>query len=401
VHGWWSNGHWSIVQLATPAVLSATSEPPVPCARSGEIEGPNPVPSAVRRRPTANGCIRLVRWRPGEGTRSLRFSQCTDYGRELEQFVSRTELRASGGASMTPHICLTTSDIGAERVPSTAVSWMSHPRTVVPGRRRLMSSLLAPRDAGAADVSRAHEADRVVAKNRLLEAIAPDAREALEPHLERVTLEIGDTLTRAGERWSYLYFPEGAAISVIKQMADGRSVEVGAIGNEGIVGLPAILGADTSEGDAIVPIPGYAVRAPVEVVLDVVHRRPQLLDVVHRYTQAYLAQVAQNAACNQLHGLEHRCARWLLATHDRVGEIDVLPLKHEYLAAMLGVYRPAVTVAVGALQKRGLISYRRGRMHVVDRQGLQAAACECYSTVRQQFDRLVPQSAQSRLTLES
>ena len=241
-------------------------------------------------------------------------------------------------------------------------------------------------EASSAD----QELARIVARNRLLDALAGEARGSLAPHLERVTLEIGDTLARAGERWSYLYFPEGAAVSVLKRMDDGRAMEVGTIGNEGIVGLPAILGADASEADTVVPIPGLALRAPVEVVRDVIHQHPRLLDVVHRYTQAYLAQVAQNAACNQLHSLEQRCARWLLATHDRVGGVDVLPLKHEYLAMMLGTYRPAVSVAVGALQRRKLISYRRGRMHVVDRAGLAAAACECYRTVRQEFERLVP-----------
>jgi CRP-like cAMP-binding protein len=215
----------------------------------------------------------------------------------------------------------------------------------------------------------------------------------LEPHLERVTLEIGDILARAGERWSHLYFPEDATISVVHRMEDGRTIEVGTIGNEGIVGLPVFLGADSCQADAIAPIPGAAIRVPVDVVLASAKHRPGLLDVVHRYAQAYLTQVAQNAACNQLHDLEQRCARWLLMTYDRVGGTDVIPLKHAYLASMLGVHRPAVTLAVGALQKQGLIRYRRGLMCLVDRAGLEAATCECYHLVRQQFDRLVPQSA--------
>jgi CRP-like cAMP-binding protein len=229
----------------------------------------------------------------------------------------------------------------------------------------------------------------------LLDALAPETRALLEPHLERVALEIGDTLAKAGEPWSYLYFPEGAAVSVVKRMTDGRAIEIGGIGDEGLVGLPAILGADACEADTVVPVPGSALRAPVRVVLSVARSNPQLLDVVHRYTQAYLTQVAQSAACNQLHTLDQRCARWLLMTYDRVGT-DVIPMKHEYLAFMLGVHRPAVTLAVSHLKRRGLINYRRGRMYVVDRVGLGEVACECYRTVRQQFDRLIPPIMESQ-----
>lgn len=243
---------------------------------------------------------------------------------------------------------------------------------------------------GPALIQRPAHADRQAAKNRLLDALSPDTRASLEPHMERVTLEIGEILARAGEPWSQLYFPEGAAVSVLQHMDDGSTIEVGTIGNEGIVGLPAILGAEWCEADAVAPIPGPALRVPVDVVITTAHRRPELLDVVHRYAQAYLTQVAQNAACNQLHTLEQRCARWLLMAHDRVGGATIIPLRHAYLAMMLGVHRPAITHAVGGLQRRGLISYRRGRMRVVDRAGLEAATCECYRVVRQQFDRLLP-----------
>jgi CRP-like cAMP-binding protein len=142
--------------------------------------------------------------------------------------------------------------------------------------------------------------------------------------------------------------------------------------------------------DVVAPIPGPALRAPVALAVAAVHARPELMGIVHRYAQAYLTLVAQNAACNTLHALEQRCARWLLMAHDRVGGADVLPLKHAYLAMMFGVHRPAITHAVGALQERGLISYRRGHMRLVVRAGLEAAACECYRIVRQQFDRLLP-----------
>lgn len=252
-----------------------------------------------------------------------------------------------------------------------------------------MSTHLMP-GTSVAYAHRPDLSDHGRSRNRLLDALSPDARAALEPHLERVTLEIGELLARAGEPWTHLYFPEGAAISLLKRMDDGSAIEVGTIGNEGVVGLPAVLGAEQCETDTVAPIPGHALRAPIDVVLAAIRIRPELMDVIHRYTQAYLTQVAQNAACNRLHDLEQRCARWLLMAHDRVGSADVIPLKHSYLAVMLGVHRPAITHAVGALQGRGLISYRRGRMRLVDRAGLEGAACECYGIVRRQFDRLLP-----------
>ena len=233
------------------------------------------------------------------------------------------------------------------------------------------------------------ETGRCVARNLLLDALPPHVRASLEPHLERVTLEIGDTLARAGERWSHLYFLEGASASVLQRMHDGSAIEVSTVGNEGVVGLPVFLGADRCDCDIIAPIPGPALRAHVRAIRTASSEHPALLDVVHRYTQAYLAQVAQNAACNQLHRLDQRCARWLLMAHDRVGRADAIPLKHEYLAMMLGVHRPAVTVAVGALKSQGFIGYRRGRIHLLDRAGLEAAACECYRVVREHFDQLV------------
>lgn len=242
------------------------------------------------------------------------------------------------------------------------------------------------RDAGAPPVD---EIGQRAAKNRLLTALRPDTRASLDPHLERITLELGDTLARAGEGWSYLYFPEEAAVSVLHRMHDGGTVEVGIIGNEGVVGLPGLLGAASCDADAIAPIPGSVLRAPVDAVRAATRRHPEFLDAVHRYTHAYLAQVTQNAACNQMHCLEQRVTRWLLMAHDRAGRAETLPLKHEYLAMLLGVHRPAVTLAVGLLKARGFVSYSRGRMHLDDRVGLEAAACECYRIVRQRFEQIL------------
>jgi CRP-like cAMP-binding protein len=155
--------------------------------------------------------------------------------------------------------------------------------------------------------------------NRLLAALAPDDLAALAPHLEEVTLGNGEVLADPGEPLADIYFPETAIMSVINRMADGAGVEVGTVGNEGLVGLAALLGAEASESQTLAQIPGTALRLPPPCWSRPSTRRPALRRLLHRYTQAYLTQVAQGAACNRLHGIEARCARWLLMTHDRVG----------------------------------------------------------------------------------
>ena len=229
-----------------------------------------------------------------------------------------------------------------------------------------------------------------VMTNRLLRALAPDALAALAPHLERVTLGNGQVLAESGVALGFAYFPETAVISMINRMADGAAVEVGTIGSEGLVGIAALLEADASESQTLTQIPGTALRLSAAALTAAVDAQPALRRLLHRYTQAYLTQVAQGAACNRLHGIEARCARWLLMTHDRVGGADAFPLKQEFLAIMLGVRRTGVTIAAGALQDAGLIRYRRGGIRVLDRAGLELAACECYGVVRRHFDRLLP-----------
>jgi CRP-like cAMP-binding protein len=215
--------------------------------------------------------------------------------------------------------------------------------------------------------------------------------DALAPHLELVDLELHQMLARQGERFTHAYFPEGAIISLVNRMADGGGVEVGTIGNEGMAGLPAYLGAEATESETFCQVAGPAVRVPVPALVEASAEHPSLRQLLNRYTQAYLSQIAQSAACNRLHDIERRCARWLLMTHDRVNRAKVFPLKQEFLAEMLGVRRAGVTVAAGALQEAGIIQYRRGAIRVLDREGLERAACECYAVVRQSFDRLIPE----------
>lgn len=229
-----------------------------------------------------------------------------------------------------------------------------------------------------------------VARNRLLAALPPADYKALEPYLERVPLNVHDVLAEAGEAFSHIYFPESGAVSIVTYMSDGSGVEVGTMGNEGMAGLPAYLEADASESRTFCQVAGVTLRVPVDVLVSAAASRPNIRRVLNRYTQAYLSLVAQGAACNRLHTIEQRCARWLLMTHDRTVDGDVLHLKQEFLALMLGVRRIGVTIAAGALQEAGLIKYRRGQIRITDRDGLEAAACECYAAVRARFDQLLP-----------
>jgi CRP-like cAMP-binding protein len=230
------------------------------------------------------------------------------------------------------------------------------------------------------------------AGNRLLATLAAHApAEAawLAARLEPVTLQVGQVIAAAGEPFRHVYFPDTAVFSVISHMAGGTAVEVGTVGHEGMVGVAAFLEADASVNETIAQIPGTAFRLLAARLVQGAHARPALRRLLGRYTEAYLTQVAQTAACNRLHGIEARCARWLLMTHDRVGQAERFPLTQEYLALMLGAHRSGVTVAAGALRDAGLIRYSRGTVRVLDRAGLEAAACECYGVVRRHFDRLL------------
>ena len=234
-----------------------------------------------------------------------------------------------------------------------------------------------------------------VARNRLLAALPPDDYAVLEPHLERVPLNVDDVLAEAGEAFTHVWFPESGAVSIVTFMSDGAGVEVGTMGNEGMAGLPAYLEADASESRTFCQVQGGALRLPADVLLSAAASRPNIRRTLNRYTQAYLSLVAQGAACNRLHTIEQRCARWLLMTHDRTLGGEVLHLKQEFLALMLGVRRIGVTLAAGALQEAGLIRYKRGQIRITDRDGLEAAACECYGVVRRRFDELLPPLAES------
>lgn len=198
-------------------------------------------------------------------------------------------------------------------------------------------------------------------RNRILESLPGADRARLRARLELVRLELKQVLYEANEPIEQVYFPLTAVASLLTVMEDGTVVEVGTVGNEGIVGLPVFLGSITIPGRSFAQIPGDALCLPAEVFRAEANAGGPLQRLLQRYTQGLFNQIAQGAACNRLHPIEERCARWLLMTHDRV-EADEFPLTQEFLSEMLGVRRATVTVALGMVQKAGLIRSHRGRI---------------------------------------
>ena len=240
--------------------------------------------------------------------------------------------------------------------------------------------------SGGSTPEQARSAQRT--RNHLLNVLTADDYARLSPTLERVQVKLLDVAAKRGEPFTHIYFPETCVISLVNFMSDGNGVEAGTIGNEGFAGLAAYLEANLSESKTFCQVAGEALRIPVNDVVRAAAESKSLRLMLNRYVQAYLSQVAQSVACNRLHDIEKRCARWLMMTHDRVDQSQPFVLKHEFLALMLGVRRAGVTTAAGALQDKGLIRYRRGSIRILDREGLSASACECYGLVRKQFDQL-------------
>ena len=227
--------------------------------------------------------------------------------------------------------------------------------------------------------------------NRLLGALPDEDFERLKGELRTRNGEQKKLLVESGQRFDQVHFPVDAVISILTRMDDGASVEIATIGNEGLVGVAVAWGAETMNPKefATVQVPGTLVSMDADVFHDEVRQQTPLASLVERYTLAFFTQVSQQVACNGLHTVEQRCARWILMTQDRVGA-DEFPMTHEFLAQMLGVRRATVTVTAGILQKAGFVQFSRGRVAVVDREGLEGAACECYGVTREVFDRLLP-----------
>lgn len=203
-----------------------------------------------------------------------------------------------------------------------------------------------------------------------------------------MTLDRRDALHEPGKPMKYVYFPETAMVSLLTVMKDGAQTEIASVGCEGVVGLPVFFGAQKSQRRAFCQMPGTAYRMNAALLLKETRREGPLCDALHRYAQALFTLSSQLSSCNRLHTLGQRCCCWLLMTHDRV-EGDEFFVTHEFLSEMLHARRSGVTVIAGALQRKGLISYRRGHVTILDRKGLEKAACECYGVVRREFDRLL------------
>lgn len=225
--------------------------------------------------------------------------------------------------------------------------------------------------------------------NRLLDALPSRERDQVLSDLEEVSLQVKDRVWEQNEAITHVLFPRSGVVSITTMMSDGQVVEIATVGNEGMVGVPVFLGVSSMNAQAFCQVPGAAWRMESVALREQVAKGGGLHRVVELYAQALFTQIAQTTACNRLHSIEERCSRWLLETHDRARS-DVFPLTQEFLAQMLGVRRATVNVAAGALQRAGFIRYRRGRITIVDRVGLESSSCECYAVVRSELERLLP-----------
>jgi CRP-like cAMP-binding protein len=225
--------------------------------------------------------------------------------------------------------------------------------------------------------------------NRLLDALPGDIFERLLTRFQSVTLTRGTVLHRPGDVIEHLYFPLDCIISITVTMAEGKTIETAAVGNREVVGINAFMGgSETTQTEYVVQVDGTALRIQAEPLLRAFDENKAVRDVLLKYTQALVAQVSQNTGCNRVHGMERRYARWLLEVLDRVGSDD-LKLPQEFVADMLGVRRPTVSVAATALQEKRLIRIGRGRTCIIDVDRLKGASCECYEVLQSEYDRLL------------
>lgn len=232
--------------------------------------------------------------------------------------------------------------------------------------------------------------------NRLLGLLPAKDYQRLYRHLERVPLGYRQSLYRARRPLGFVYFIETGVGSLVNTMANGDAAEVGTIGNEGIVGLPLLLGDDRAPTSVYVQVPGTGLRMTAAQFTRELAASASMRTVMLRYAHALFNQVAQSAACNHFHTIQQRCCRWMLMTHDRMNSDEFL-LTQEFLAMMLGVQRTGVSAAAGGLQRAGLIHYRRGVVTILDRRGLRRHACECYGLSKREFDRLLDDPSRRKI----
>ncbi len=223
--------------------------------------------------------------------------------------------------------------------------------------------------------------------NRLLSAPPPADYKRLAPHFETLYLERKHVAFEANQPIEYAYFPLTGMASVVTLMKDGKAVEAATIGNEGMIGLPLFLGVNVTPSRAFTQLAGDSIRIKADPFQREVRRQGSLAKLLQVYTQASIIQISQGVACNGIHSIYQRTARWLLMTHDRVAA-QKFQLSQEFIGTMLGVRRANVSEVASKLQKAGFTRYSRGIMEIVDRAGLAAASCECYGVIQHEFDQL-------------
>ena len=231
--------------------------------------------------------------------------------------------------------------------------------------------------------------------NKLLAALPASDYERLVPHLKLVSLPLRKVLYEAGEPITQVYFPDQAMVSIVTTMEDASTVEVGIVSNEGMVGIPVILGDNTTTTTSFVQVAGAAMQINADVLRAEFNRGGAIQSLLLRYVQAVYSELAQTAACNRLHTLDERLARWLLTVSDRL-ESEDFPLTQEFISQMLGVRRSGVTVAASTLSRAGMISYQRGHISILNREDLEATSCECHQVIQKEFARLLGMKPSNR-----
>jgi len=231
--------------------------------------------------------------------------------------------------------------------------------------------------------------DHAPQQNHLLAALSPAEHERLTPHLELISLPLGNVLCESGDRLRHAYFPTDCIVSLLYILEDGESAEIAVVGNEGLIGVALFMGGETTPSRAIVQSAGYAYRLDGQRLKDEFHRNGDMNLRMLRYAQALLTQMAQTAVCNRHHTVDQQLCRWLLQSLDRLPS-NTLTMTQALIANMLGVRREGVTEAASRLQKLGVVLYSRGKITVLDRPKLEQLCCECYAVVKKETDRLLP-----------
>jgi len=225
-------------------------------------------------------------------------------------------------------------------------------------------------------------------ENQLLSLLPQGDRKRILARCDRISLDIKTVLYEANGAMPHVYFPLSGMVSLVLNTQEGQTIEVGTIGNEGMLGTPLVLGADKSPVEALIQVSGDLLRMTAKDFRLELKRSSTLRDVAQRFAKVLMNHISQSVVCNRIHPVEKRICRWLLMTHDRVG-LDDIGLTQQFVSQMLGVRRPSVTVVAGTLRQAGLIKYSRGKMAILNRKGLEAGACECYQIVKRESERLL------------